>query len=236
MLRVVCNILVLSVFFSIINAHAVDRYRVNVKANHYQYNPYSSTSTYDIDVERTGLRRLNLGPPVEEQLRDVPIGGRLSQIYSARSQSQRDDAEANLLNAQAELLRFQLREAKKQSRQRRATSDEYAKQLLFLKLCNDDVETATTMYNIFDGDPKAFWETLKDVTRRANEIKAQGAKETLASVLGLNNRETQLAYRKIHDYAIKYKLDRERAILKFMTLNCGLTPAQGRIALKRMGY
>jgi len=69
MSRFVCNALIVFVFFSIINAHAVERYKINVKSNH---NRYTNTSTYDISIRRDGLRPINFPEPDESTLRDVP--------------------------------------------------------------------------------------------------------------------------------------------------------------------
>ena len=236
MFHVVRNTLIVVALLVLSGSHGytIDRYRVNVKAHHY---PWMNTSTYDIDVYRTGLRRLNIGnigEPVESQLRDTPIGGNFSQLWRLASASGRDTAEANLLNAQAELIRFQLQEAKKQSRQRNDSVADVAAALMFAYLNNVDFETAGTRYLRTGGDPKVLSAAFADITckAQAREVK----REPLSTVLNLNNAQTQRAYRTLRYYETNYKLTRAQAITKFLTLRRGLSPAEANSCLKRIRY
>ena len=236
MFQVARNTLVLIVTLCSIavNVHAIDRYQVDVKAHHY---PWLNISTYDIDVRRTGLRRINPGQSVEARLANTPIGGNLSKTLRRRSASRRDTAEANLLNAQAELLRFQLREAKKQSRQRKESVADVATALIFANLNNVDFETAGIRYLRNGGDPTILSAAFADIAHKAQAIKAREVKrEPLSRVLNLNNAQTQRAYRTLQYYETKYKLTRAQAITKFLTLRRGLSPAEANSCLKRIRY
>ena len=231
MFRVVCCILALFVSFSVVDGHAVDRYRVDVRAKHYQHNPYSSTSTYDIDVSRTGLRKINPGLPVEARLADVPIGGRLSQTLNLHSQSKRNAAEANRLNAQAELARFQLQEAKKQNRQRKKTTAvRHDKRAIFLMFCDNDVEIANMAYKAFDGDVRPFLETVKAALRLNVHGNRTQVRQSLISKLGYSPTDASMAELTILIYQVKgMKLG--EAVLRYLFFDCGLPLDQAGIAL-----
>ena len=235
MFHVVRNTLIVVALLVLSGSHGytIDRYRVNVKAHHY---PWMNTSTYDIDVERTGLRKLNPGLPVEALLADTPIGGNLSQLLRRASASGRDTAEANLLNAQAELIRFQLQEAKKQSRQRKDSVADVAAALMFAYLNNVDFETAGTRYLRTGGDPKVLSAAFADITCKAQAKAREVKREPLSTVLNLNNAQTQRAYRTLRYYETNYKLTRAQAIMKFLTLRRGLSPAEANSCLKRIRY
>ena len=69
MSRIVCSALIAAFVLFSVNAHAVERYEVNVKSNH---NRYTNTSTYDISIYRSGFRRITFPVPDEVALRDVP--------------------------------------------------------------------------------------------------------------------------------------------------------------------
>ena len=239
MFRVVCSTIVLSVFFSIVNAHAVDRYRVNVKANH---NRYTNTSTYDIDVERTGLRRLNIPGSAESALRDIPTGGALiqqilrEQPYSnrANAEAKRAQAETNLLNAQAELVRFQLQETKKQSRQRRQmTPSTYDMRELFLIACNDNVEAANAAYDIFEGDIRAYAKVVAANTRLKTRTLTQ-IRQSFIARLGCSSTDAGIASVKIGIYHHAKDMSLGWAIMSYLTNDCNLPVNHAVIALTRL--
>jgi hypothetical protein len=233
------------------SANAQDKYHVDVR----EQTLYPGYRTYDIDVRRTGLRRLNFGgPPVEKRLIDSQVSGRLLQHLSAQSQSKRDKAEANLLNAQAELLRFQLREAKKQSRQRKESVADVAAALIFAILNNVDLETASNRYLRNGGDPKILSAALVDITHRVREIQVRDSKakakrprirplpspptlqERFIYQLDFSPHEAETATKKVREFQRRYKLTARTAIRKFLTLRCNLTRKEASVALARMGY
>jgi len=246
MFQAVRNTLVLVVAICSIatSAYALDRYKVDVKANHYQYSPYSSTSTYDIDVRRVGVGiiKVNPGLPVEARLADVSVGGRMFENLRLHSQSERDDAEANLLNAQAELIRFQLREAKreakKQTHQRSASVADVAAALILANLRGVDFETAGIRYLRAGGDPEVLSDALVSITRRAKEIIAseEKGKRKLARVLKLNDVETKHLRRKVNYYQSKYSVGTRRATMMYLLLDRGLRDEKAHAILSRINY
>lgn len=239
MFRVVCSTLVLSVFFSIMNAHAVDRYRVNVKANH---NRYTNTSTYDIDVSRTGLRRIQFPEPDGSALRNVPtMGETIMQLYReqpyanrANAQAKRAQAETNLLNAQAELVRFQLQEAKKRSRQRQQViSPTYDMRKLFLIACNNDVEVANWAYTFFDGDIRAYAKVIAANMQLKTRTLTQ-IRKSFMTRLGCSSSDAGLASFKIGVYHHDKDMSLGWAVMTCLIDDCGLSVNDAVIAMTRL--
>ena len=207
------------------SANAQDKYHVDVR----EYTWDSVYRTYDIDIRRN--TPIDFGKYVRGSrdipLESLPLGGKMistlfHEMNLQHSLQRQANAQAKQLEMQAELLRYQLEEAKSQRQQVRPTQADRARAgIRRYRQLKEDMKHKRLSHK----------RESKESAKQERLIRAP-----LAIVLNLNNAQTQKAYRSIQAYRTKYKLDRKTAIMRFLTHDCRLPHAKAVSRLKQIQY
>lgn len=259
MSQVVRNTLILTVALCVfpINVEAGERYHIDATATRY-YWLNSSTTTYDIDVRRSGI---DIGEPVESRLSDVPIGGNLLQVYSELDKNRRVNAETELLKAKTELLKFQLAQQKKQRQSQKvyhakpvnhnqAMPSRYKQNgyadiemaMLIAKIAhNVDFSTGALRLYRAGYDPSLVLTALKHApTVYANITKSASdtlrGKRKLARMLKLNEAETQYLCHQIDSYESKYETDTKTAAFMYLVYDYKMKSGKASAMVNRLSH